>query len=119
MAIHIPSTPGKSYMPRLLASPISMLTCSCFRTYLQYNIGDRIHISNVESETSGDGNWGKWLGHIHLAVLLSHRRCLTHFVSAWIINDVTLFYTTAVFAGTGEKATMSNGSLASSRVSFW
>jgi hypothetical protein len=34
------------------------------------------------------------------------------------VKDVTFFYTTVVFASTGEKATLSNGSLASSRVSF-
>ena len=35
---------------------------------------------------------------------------------AWIVQDVTLFHTVAVFGMTGERASMSNGSLASSRV---
>lgn len=39
-------------------------------------------------------------------------------IAAWIVKDVTLFHTTAVFATTGERATMSNGSLAGSRVRF-
>lgn len=38
------------------------------------------------------------------------------FVLAWIVQDVTLFHTVAVFGMTGERASMSNGSLASSRV---
>jgi small-conductance mechanosensitive channel len=36
--------------------------------------------------------------------------------AAWIVQDVTLFHTVAVFGMTGERASMSNGSLASSRV---
>jgi small-conductance mechanosensitive channel len=35
---------------------------------------------------------------------------------SWIVKDVDLFTTTAILAATGEKATLSNGSLASSRV---
>lgn len=35
---------------------------------------------------------------------------------AWIVQDVTLFHTIAIFSPTGERASMSNGSLASSRV---
>lgn len=57
-----------------------------------YDIGDRIHVSNVENETSPNGSFG------------------------WIVKDVNLFATTAVFATTGEKATLSNGALASSRI---
>jgi hypothetical protein len=42
---------------------------------------------------------------------------LIHFPPpAWIVQDVTLFHTIAVFGITGERASMSNGSLASSRV---
>jgi Mechanosensitive ion channel len=57
-----------------------------------YSIGDRIHISNVESDTDPTGS------------------------SGWIVKDVTLFHTTLVYGATGERATMANGSLASSRV---
>ena len=60
--------------------------------YCKYNIGDRIHISNVENDVNPDGSLG------------------------WIVKDLTLFHTTAVYGMTGERATMSNGSLASSRV---
>lgn len=57
-----------------------------------YDIGDRIHISNPEDETSANGSAG------------------------WIVKDVTLYSTTAIFATTNERATLSNGSLASSRI---
>lgn len=58
-----------------------------------YDIGDRIHISNPQSDTSINGS------------------------ASWFVRDVDLFTTTVVFAATGEKATLSNGSLAASRVS--
>jgi Mechanosensitive ion channel len=57
-----------------------------------YNIGDRIHISNVEADTDPTGS------------------------SGWIVKDVTLFHTTLVYGATGERATIANGSLAASRV---
>lgn len=57
-----------------------------------YNIGDRIHISGVESDTDPTGSAG------------------------WIVKDVTLFNTTLIYGATGERATVANGSLASSRV---
>ena len=57
-----------------------------------YNIGDRIHISSVESDTDPTGSAG------------------------WIVKDVTLFNTTFIYGATGERATVANGSLASSRV---
>ena len=41
---------------------------------------------------------------------------LSLYIPAWIVQDVTLFHTVAVFGMTGERASMSNGSLASSRV---
>lgn len=34
----------------------------------------------------------------------------------WIVEDVTLFTTTVLYMFTGEKATLSNGSLANSRI---
>lgn len=52
-----------------------------------YNIGDRIHVSNVNTDTSATGSAG------------------------WIIKDVTLFSTTVVFGSTNEVATCSNSSL--------
>lgn len=57
-----------------------------------YDIGDRIHVSDPNSETSSNGS-------------------LT-----WFVRDVTLFTTTVCFAATNEVATYSNGSLASSRI---
>jgi hypothetical protein len=57
-----------------------------------FSIGDGIHVSNVESETSSDGS------------------------PPWIVEDVTLFSTTCVNMWTNEKATLSNGSLANSRI---
>ena len=57
-----------------------------------YNIGDRIHISSVESDTDPTGSAG------------------------WIVKDVTLFNTTLIYGATGERATVANGSLAATRV---
>lgn len=57
-----------------------------------YGIGDRINVSNTEV----DSGWGGSQG--------------------WIVDNVTLFTTTIVLAGTGERATISNGALAKSRI---
>ena len=57
-----------------------------------YGIGDRINISNPEQEANSAGAQG------------------------WIVDDVTLFTTTIYLAGTNEKATISNGTLAKSRI---
>lgn len=60
-----------------------------------YGIGDLIHVSNVESITSVDGSVG------------------------WMVNNVTLFETTLTWLPTQETASVSNGSLASSRIINW
>jgi hypothetical protein len=57
-----------------------------------YGVGDRINISNTEV----DSGWGGAQG--------------------WIVDNVTLFTTTLVLAGTNERATISNGALAKSRI---
>jgi len=57
-----------------------------------YGIGDRINVSNTESEANMAGSQG------------------------WIVENVTLFTTTVFLAGTSERATISNGSLAKSRI---
>lgn len=57
-----------------------------------YGIGDRINISNAQTDAPGSGSQG------------------------WIVDDVTLFTTTIYLAGTNERATISNGTLASSRI---
>lgn len=57
-----------------------------------YDIGDRIHVSNVNSDTSAGGS------------------------STWFVQNVDLFTTTVRYATTNEVATLSNGSLASSRI---
>lgn len=54
--------------------------------------GDRIHVSNSESEASPDGS------------------------SGWIVEKVDLFSTSVCFGTTNERATVSNGTLASSRI---
>jgi small-conductance mechanosensitive channel len=59
---------------------------------LYSTLGDRIHVSNPDNDTSTSGSL------------------------SWIVKDVDLYTTTVVLAATGEKATLSNGSLASSRV---
>jgi hypothetical protein len=57
-----------------------------------YDIGDRIHISDVNNETAASGS------------------------PTWFVRDVTLFTTTVVFATTNERATLSNGAMAASRI---
>ena len=57
-----------------------------------YGIGDRINVANPETETNGAG------------------------AQAWIVDDVTLFTTTMYMVGTNERATVSNGVLAKSRI---
>lgn len=84
---------------------------------MQYNIGDRIHVSNVETDTSPTGSSGaQWRDTSVLHLSPSQLRLTFFFALGWIVKDVSLFHTTAVFASTGERATMSNGSLAGSRV---
>jgi Mechanosensitive ion channel len=57
-----------------------------------YEIGDGIHVSDVNIQTPNVGS------------------------DCWVVKDVSLFATTVVFVRTKEVATMSNGSLASSRI---
>ena len=57
-----------------------------------YGIGDRIHISGVELDTSIEGSPG------------------------WVVENVTLFETIATWTPTKERCSLSNGSLASSRI---
>jgi small-conductance mechanosensitive channel len=57
-----------------------------------YSIGDRVHVSNVEADTSFDGSPG------------------------WVVENVTLFETTVIWGPTNERASLSNGSLANSRI---
>jgi small-conductance mechanosensitive channel len=57
-----------------------------------YQIGDAIHVSNVEADTSYNGS--AW----------------------WTVEDVNLFTTKVVFLYTMERASLSNGSLANSRI---
>ena len=60
-----------------------------------YGIGDLIHVSNVEEETNIDGSRG------------------------WFVQHVSLFETTLTWLPTNETASVSNGSLASSRIINW
>jgi len=57
-----------------------------------YGIGDRIHISDVEKDTSIEGSAG------------------------WVVENVTLFETIATWTPTRERCSLSNGSLANSRI---
>lgn len=57
-----------------------------------YGIGDRIHVSGVEKDTSLEG------------------------VPGWVVEHVTLFETIATWTPTQERCSLSNGSLASSRI---
>jgi len=57
-----------------------------------YDIGDRIAVSDVNTDTNTGGS------------------------TTWFVKDVTLFTTTVLLAATNEVATYSNGSLAASRI---
>lgn len=57
-----------------------------------YDIGDRIHCSNLENDTSPGGSAG------------------------WFVRDLNLHTTTVVFATTGELATLNNGIMATARI---
>jgi small-conductance mechanosensitive channel len=60
-----------------------------------YGIGDMIHVSNVQQDTPVDGTLG------------------------WVVQSVSLFETTCTWVPTQERASLSNGSLASSRIINW
>ena len=55
-------------------------------------VGDRIHVSDPEIDVSPDGQAG------------------------WIVERVNLYNTTVCFGTTNERATVSNGTLARSRI---
>ncbi|CAB9496802.1 Mechanosensitive ion channel protein [Seminavis robusta] len=57
-----------------------------------YGVGDRVHLSNPQNETSPDGS------------------------SGWIIEKVTLFATHVYWGATNERATLCNGAISNSRV---
>ncbi|CAB9510911.1 Mechanosensitive ion channel protein [Seminavis robusta] len=57
-----------------------------------YGVGDRIHVANSQDESSFDGS------------------------SGWIVEKINLFSTTVCYGTTNERATVSNGTLASSRI---
>jgi hypothetical protein len=57
-----------------------------------YSIGDVIHISNIEQDTSLNGSVG------------------------WVVENITLFETTAIWTATKERCSYSNSSLANSRI---
>lgn len=63
-----------------------------FRYQRPYNIGDRIHVSHVERDPDVKGSRG------------------------WVVENVTLFETTAFWTPTKEHCSLSNGSLANSRI---
>jgi small-conductance mechanosensitive channel len=57
-----------------------------------YGIGDRIHVSNIEQETDINGSYG------------------------WVVENISLLETTAVWTPTRERCSLANGSLAQSRI---
>lgn len=72
------------------------LCCSYFLSFHSSNsIGDIIHVSNVQETLSVDGSIG------------------------WIVQSVSLFETTCTWVPTLERASLSNGSLANSRIINW
>lgn len=57
-----------------------------------YDIGDRVNVSGPTTDASPNGS------------------------SGWIVKDINLYHTTFIFGATNEYATISNGSLANSRI---
>jgi hypothetical protein len=57
-----------------------------------YEIGDRVGIGNTEKEANSSGT------------------------QAFVVEDVTLYHTSFIFVSTNERATVSNGTLAKSRI---
>ena len=57
-----------------------------------YDIGDRVGIGNTEKEANSSGT------------------------QAFVVEDVTLYHTSFIFVSTNERATVSNGTLAKSRI---
>ena len=60
-----------------------------------YGIGDLVHVSNIESDTALAGSVG------------------------WQVNKITLFETEMTWLPTMERCSISNGSLANSRIINW
>ena len=63
-----------------------------FISHMTSGVGDRMHLSNPQNETSPDGS------------------------SGWIVEKVTLFTTSVYWGATNERATISNGALSRFRV---
>lgn len=69
---------------------------SYFYAYFRFQIGDLMHTSNVEATNlSFDGSVG------------------------WVVKHVTLFETVCTWLPTQEQCSLSNGSLANSRIINW
>ena len=82
----------------LLLSCYGTNLCTCLAVILvrrPYGIGDRVQVGNIESEAS------------------------LHGALPWVVDNVTLFETTLVYLPTNERASLSNGSLANSRIINW
>lgn len=62
--------------------------CLLYRNHWTTGVGDRIHLSNPQNETSPDGS------------------------SGWIVEKVSLTTTTVYWGTTNERATLSNGAIA-------
>jgi small-conductance mechanosensitive channel len=82
-----------------------------------FDIGDRIHVSDVNSDTSAGGS-ASWFVQdvvcIHGKTEATLRSATDLFSLTFLAQD--LFTTTVRFATTNEVATLANGSLASSRI---
>jgi hypothetical protein len=82
--------------------------CQILRVYFYYlvrrpyGIGDRIHVSNVETDTNFTGSAG-WVSHV-LVLLQWQDRCILTFTLrcciAQVVENITLFETTAIWGPT-------------------
>jgi hypothetical protein len=87
-----------------------------------YGIGDRIHISNVEKDTNFSGSAG-WVSHVGSRRLIFwqwqdalHSNLYPPVALLKVVENVTLFETTAIWGPTKERCSLSNGSMANSRI---
>jgi len=88
--------PYGTYIRTCFSYFISRLRLFCSNKNKRYcfivGVGDRIHLSNPQNETSPDGS------------------------SGWIVEKVTLTTTTVYWGTTNERATLSNGAISNLRV---
>lgn len=84
-----------------------------------FGIGDRIQIGGVETDCKYIVDLLSCNLYMHCVSHLSLCTASLHGILPWTVVNVTLFETTLVYLPTNERASLSNGSLANSRIVNW